>query len=107
MRIVEATALDPYGRLPYDINVEDRLPYSIGASMKYSTTNGPEGQVYWEDRNVFGGAERLRLQADVFYAPPWYVSSQSLTHFSWERYRRARPGELPQARPVGHDGTTS
>ena len=83
VRIVEATALDPYGRLPYDINVEDRLPYSIGASMKYSTTNGPEGQVYWEDRNVFGGAERLRLQADVFYAPPWYVSSQSLTHFSW------------------------
>jgi translocation and assembly module TamA len=82
VRITEGTALDPYGRLPYDINVQDRLPYSIGASMKYSTTNGPEGQVYWEDRNVFGGAERLRLQADVFYAPPWFIASQSLTHFS-------------------------
>ena len=42
----------------------------------------PEGQVYWEDRNVFGGAERLRLQASVFYAPPWYIASQSLNHFS-------------------------
>ena len=31
---------------------------------------------------MFGGAERLRLQADVFYAPPWYISSQSLRHFS-------------------------
>ena len=82
VRVTEGTALDPYGRLPYDINVQDRLPYSIGASMKYSTTNGPEGQVYWEDRNVFGGAERLRLQADVFYAPPWFIASQSLTHFS-------------------------
>ena len=82
VRITEAKTLDAYGQLPYQIDVEDRLPYAVGASMKYSTTNGPEGQVYWEDRNVFGGAERLRLQADVFYAPPWYVSSQSLTHFS-------------------------
>ena len=82
VRITEGTALDAYGRLPYQIDVEDRLPYAVGASMKYSTTNGPEGQVYWEDRNVFGGAERLRLQADVFYAPPWYIASQSLTHFS-------------------------
>jgi translocation and assembly module TamA len=82
VRIIEGTTLDAYGRLPYQIDVEDRLPYAVGASMKYSTTNGPEGQVYWEDRNVFGGAERLRLQADVFYAPPWYISSQSLRHFS-------------------------
>jgi translocation and assembly module TamA len=82
VRITEGTALDAYGRLPYQVDVEDRLPYAIGASASYSTTNGPEGQVYWEDRNVFGGAERLRLQADVFYAPPWYIASQSLGNFS-------------------------
>ncbi len=82
VRITEGTALDAYGRLPYQVDVEDRPPYAIGASASYSTTNGPEGQVYWEDRNVFGGAERLRLQADVFYAPPWYIASQSLEHFS-------------------------
>jgi translocation and assembly module TamA len=82
VRIIEGTTLDVYGQLPYQIDVEDRLPYAVGASMKYSTTNGPEGQVYWEDRNVFGGAERLRLQADVFYAPPWFIASQSLRHFS-------------------------
>ncbi len=82
VRITEGTALDAYGRLPYQVDVEDRMPYAIGASASYSTTNGPEGQVYWEDRNVFGGAERLRLQADVFYAPPWYIASQSLGSFS-------------------------
>jgi translocation and assembly module TamA len=82
VRITEGTALDAYGRLPYQIDVEDRLPYAFGASAQYSTTNGPAGQVYWEDRNVFGGAERLRLQADVFYAPPWYITSQSLQNFS-------------------------
>jgi translocation and assembly module TamA len=75
VRITEGKTLNAYGQLPYQIDVEDRLPYAFGASMKYSTTNGPEGQVYWEDRNVFGGAERLRLQADIFYAPPWYISS--------------------------------
>ncbi len=82
VRIAEGTMLDAYGRLPYQIDVEDRLPYAVGASAQYSTTNGPAGQVYWEDRNVFGGAERLRLQGDVFYAPPWYQTSQSLGNFS-------------------------
>jgi translocation and assembly module TamA len=82
VRITEGATLDAYGRLPYAVDVEDRLPYAFGASAKYSTTNGPAGQVYWEDRNVFGGAERLRLQADVFYAPPWFVASQDIRSFS-------------------------
>jgi translocation and assembly module TamA len=82
VRITEGTTLDAYRRLPYTVDVEDRLPYAVGASAKYSTTNGPAGQVYWEDRNVFGGAEQLRLQADVFYAPPWYVASQNISSFS-------------------------
>jgi len=82
VRITEGTALDAYGHLPYTVDLEDRLPFAVGASAKYSTTNGPAGQVYWEDRNVFGGAERLRLQADVFYAPPWYVTSQNIESFS-------------------------
>ncbi len=82
VRITEGTTLDAYGRLPYTVDVEDRLPYAIGASAKYSTTNGPAGQVYWEDRNVFGGAEQLRLQADVFYAPPWFITSQDIRSFS-------------------------
>jgi translocation and assembly module TamA len=70
VRIVETTKLDANGNLPITVNVEDRLPYAVGASAKYSTTEGPAGQVYWEDRNVFGEAERLRLSADIFYAPP-------------------------------------
>ncbi len=82
VRIVEGKTLDAYGRLPYQVDVEDRLPYAVGASAKYSSINGPAGQVYWEDRNVFGGAERLRLQADIFYAPPWYMTSNSVRSLS-------------------------
>jgi translocation and assembly module TamA len=82
VRISEGERLDPYGRLPFEVDVEDRAPYAVGASARYSTTNGPAGQVYWEDRNLFGGAERLRLQADGFYAPPWWVTSQNIKSFS-------------------------
>ena len=82
VRIVENKTLDAQGRLPYEVDIEDRLPYAVGASAKYSTYNGPAGQVSWEDRNVFGGAERLRLQADIFEAPPWYITSTSLRSFS-------------------------
>jgi translocation and assembly module TamA len=82
VRIVEGKTLDALGRLPYEVDVEDRLPYAIGVSARYSTYNGPAGQVYWEDRNVFGGAELLRLEAEAFYAPPWYVTSPSVRNFS-------------------------
>ncbi len=82
VRVTEGAALDPSGRLPYQVDVTDRLPYAVGVSAKYSTTNGPAGQAYWEDRNLFGGAERLRLQADLFYAPPWYVTSQDIRSYS-------------------------
>ena len=70
VRITEGSALDPYGRLPYQIDVEDRLPYAVGVSAKYSSTNGPAGQAYWEDRNLFGDRSAFRLEADLFYAQP-------------------------------------
>ena len=70
VRITEGTSLDASGLLPYQVDVGDRLAHAVGVSAKYSSTNGPAGQAYWEDRNVFGGAERLRLQADLFYAQP-------------------------------------
>ena len=86
VRITEATKLDAYGRLPYQIAVGDRLPYAVGFSAKYSTTDGPAAQAYWEDRNLFGGAERLRLQADLTYA--------AAMGGSWEAYRHLTPDDI-------------
>jgi translocation and assembly module TamA len=81
VRITEATKLDASGNLPYRIDIEDRLQHAVGASAKYSTTDGPAAQIYWEDRNLFGGAERLRLQADLFYAPSTGGVPIDLRHF--------------------------
>ena len=43
VRITEGTALDAYGRLPYQVDVEDRLPYAIGASAKLFDNEWPRG----------------------------------------------------------------
>ena len=70
VRIREGTALDDNGNLPIFVEADDRLPYVVGFAAKYSTIDGPVGQAYWEDRNVFGGAEWLRLEADAFINQP-------------------------------------
>jgi translocation and assembly module TamA len=70
VRVTEANQLNAQGQLPYQIDVTDRAQHAIGASAAFSTIDGPNSQVYWEDRNLFGGAERLRLEGDLLYAPP-------------------------------------
>ena len=67
VRVREGEALDANGRLPLTVEVTERLPRLIGASARYSTTDGPAAKAYWVHRNLFGGAERLRLEADLFY----------------------------------------
>jgi translocation and assembly module TamA len=69
VRIREAKALDAQGRLPIFVEVTERKPRVIGFSARYSTVDGPALHGYWEHRNLFGGAERLRLESDLFLAP--------------------------------------
>lgn len=69
VRIREAEALDAQGRLPIFVEVTERKPRVVGFSARYSTIDGPAVRAYWEHRNLFGGAERLRLEAETFLAP--------------------------------------
>jgi translocation and assembly module TamA len=70
VRIREGDKLDPNGNLPIFVEVGDRARNLVGFTAGYSTVDGPTGSVYYENRNLFGGAESLRLEGDVFYAPP-------------------------------------
>jgi translocation and assembly module TamA len=70
IRIREGDKLDPNGNLPIFVEVGDRARNLVGFTAGYSTVDGPTGSVYYENRNLFGGAESLRLEGDVFYAPP-------------------------------------
>jgi translocation and assembly module TamA len=67
VRIREAETLDAYGNLPLFVELTERPSRIIGASAQYSTTDGPALRAYWAHRNLFGGAERLRFEGNIFY----------------------------------------
>ncbi len=65
IRVREADRLDANGNLPVFIDVTERPRHAVGLSAKYSTVDGPGIAGYYEDRNIFGGGERLRLEASA------------------------------------------
>ncbi|MBV9522244.1 MAG: BamA/TamA family outer membrane protein [Alphaproteobacteria bacterium] len=51
----------PDGTVPMRITLSERLPRSIGAGVEYSTNYGLGASAFWEHRNLFGNAEKLRV----------------------------------------------
>jgi translocation and assembly module TamA len=65
VRAEEGKALDPAGRLPVHFQVQERPRHVVGGRLGYETNYGLTAGGYWEDRNIFGGAERLRLEGEI------------------------------------------
>ncbi len=65
VRVVEGETVGPDGSLPMTLNVVERKRRLIGGGVSYSTTDGAGVDGYWEHRNLFGEAERLRLEGRV------------------------------------------
>jgi translocation and assembly module TamA len=65
VKVKPGTALDAQGRLPVSVELVERERHFIGFGANYSTNDGAGATAYWGDRNLFGGGERLKLQADV------------------------------------------
>jgi len=53
------------GTLDITIDLEERAPRTVGAGLRYGTSDGAGAHVFWEHRNLWGRAERLRLEAEV------------------------------------------
>ncbi len=53
------------GFLPVDIIVRERKPRVFGAGVAYSTIDGVRVEAYWTHRNLFGQAERLRIEGSI------------------------------------------
>lgn len=62
VRIREATAPDAQGRVPIAVEVEEKKFRYVGAAAKYDSIDGANVSAYWGHRNLFGGAEKLRLE---------------------------------------------
>lgn len=45
--------------VPLKVRVTEGPPRTIGAGLKYATTEGFGGQAFWSNRNVFGSGENL------------------------------------------------
>jgi translocation and assembly module TamA len=48
-------------RARINVEAEERAHRTIGAGLAYNTSEGADGRVFWENRNLFGEAEYLRL----------------------------------------------
>lgn len=67
IRIREGEALDANRNLPIFVDVTERERNLLGVSARYSTVDGPGVRAYYANRNLFGGGETLRIDADVSY----------------------------------------
>lgn len=65
MRFQEGDEIGADGFLPMNLVVQERLPRRFGVGASYSTLDGAGFEAYWLHRNLFGKAERLRLEGKV------------------------------------------
>lgn len=65
VRVRPAESVDSNGRIPMTIEVAERPPRSIAVGLNYDTSLGISSRAYWEHRNLFGNAERLRTTAET------------------------------------------
>ena len=78
-KVEDGAHLDKNGNLPILVETTERKRHAIGASAAFSNINGPGLRAYWVDRNLFGGAERLRF--DVEGGLAYYNNSSAFISF--------------------------
>jgi translocation and assembly module TamA len=63
--VSEAEQIRPDGTMDILIEVTDRKPRRFGAGAEVSSSQGATVSAFWLHRNLFGGAERLRVEGEV------------------------------------------
>ncbi len=63
--MVESDTIGPNNTLPITMEVAEMPRYRVGAGAEVSSTDGLSLTAYWLNRNVFGGAESLRLDGEI------------------------------------------
>ncbi|MES0210414.1 autotransporter assembly complex protein TamA [Mesorhizobium sp. M0028] len=63
--VKEADALDVEGNIPIGVQVSERKPRYFGIGGSFSNTEGLGLEGYWGHRNLFGRAEKLRIDGKI------------------------------------------
>jgi translocation and assembly module TamA len=91
VRVFPAQELDENGRVPVNVVLTERKHRSVSAGISYQTDEGPGVSASWENRNLFGGAERLAfsatfadylLSAEGGYLKPFFLRKDQSLRFS-------------------------
>ncbi|CAM5437461.1 translocation and assembly module TamA [Aquamicrobium terrae] len=61
----EEDKLDAQGDIPIDVNVTERKPRYFGIGGTFSNIDGLGLEGYWGHRNLFGRAEKLRIEGSI------------------------------------------
>ncbi|QND62129.1 outer membrane protein assembly factor (plasmid) [Mesorhizobium huakuii] len=61
----EADKLDADGNIPIGVEVSDRKPRYFGLGGTFSNTDSLDLKGYWGHRNLFGRAEKLRIEGAI------------------------------------------
>lgn len=61
----EADSLDADGNIPIGVQVSERKPRYFGVGGTFSNTEGLGLEGYWGHRNLFGRAEKLRIEGKI------------------------------------------
>jgi translocation and assembly module TamA len=64
LKITPVTDPADHDRAIMNIEATERAHRTIGVGAAYNTSEGAGARVYWENRNLFGAAESLRLTVD-------------------------------------------
>ncbi len=65
INIREADTINPDGRLPLTLVVQERKPRRFGIGGGYSTLDGAGFEAYWMHNNLFGHAEVLKVETKI------------------------------------------
>ena len=60
-----ADSLSPDGTVPVQVTVSERKHRYLGVGATYSSTDGGGMEAYWGHRNLFGRAEKLRVEGEI------------------------------------------
>ncbi|EYS95596.1 autotransporter assembly complex protein TamA [Bartonella bacilliformis] len=61
----EADTINSDGHLPLTVVVEERKLRRLGMGGSYSTLDGSGGEIYWTHSNLFGHAERFKIETKI------------------------------------------
>lgn len=65
VRVTPGDQVAPDGTIPIIVRVSERKLHYVGASASWSSEDGAVISAYWGHRNLFGGGERLKFDAEV------------------------------------------